>query len=102
VAISFGFVGGCHDGGRMPSDSKDQQEATLTRRLYFRATGEGTIGKQFKILSDATVEYQRIGRDEAMPQTKFLLLEYEVAKRIEQDSNIIVRCNLVNAVNERA
>jgi hypothetical protein len=58
MAIIIEFVGGCHDGARMSSDSRDEQEATLTRRLYFRATREGTIGKQFKIVSDATVEYQ--------------------------------------------
>jgi hypothetical protein len=100
MAIIIEFVGGYHDGGRMSSDSRDEQEATLTRRLYFRATHEGTIGKQFKIISDASVEDQGNGGRAAMPQTKFNSLYYEVTNRIEQGGNIIVRCECVNAVNE--
>jgi hypothetical protein len=97
MAIIIEFVGGCHDGGRMSSDSQDEQEATLTRRLFFRATREGTIGKQFKIVSDASVEYEWTGGCEA-PRTMYSSLDYEVANRIEQGGNIIVRCRYVNPI----
>jgi hypothetical protein len=102
MAIIIEFVGGCHDGGRMSSDSRDEQEATLTRRLYFRATREGTIGKQFKIVSDATVEYQWTGGNETLPRTVYSMLDYEVANRTDQGGNIIVQCRFVNPVNEPA
>jgi hypothetical protein len=48
MAIIIEFFGGYHDGGQLSSDSRDEQEATLSRRLYFRATREGTIGKQIQ------------------------------------------------------
>ena len=101
MAIIIEFVGGNHDGGRMSSDSRDEQEATLTRRLYFRATREGTIGQQFKIVSDASVEYQWAGGYEA-PRTMYSMLDYEVANRIEHGGNIVVRCRFVSPENERA
>ncbi len=102
MAIIIEFVGGCHDGGRMSSDSRDEQEATLTRRLYFRATREGTIGKQFKIVSDASVDYRWTGGNGSLPRTLYSTLDYEVANRIEQGGNIVVRCRFVNSVNEPA
>jgi hypothetical protein len=102
MAIIIEFVGGYHDGGQLSSDSRDAQEATLTRRLYFRATRQGTIGKQFRIVSDAAGEFQSTGSDDSMPQMRFYLLEYEVTERTEQGGNIVVRCKCVDAVSEPA
>ncbi len=102
MAIIIEFLGGYHDGGQLSSESGDEQEATLTRRLYFRSTGGGTIGKQFRVVADAAVEFQWTGGDESLPRARFCFLEYEVADRIERGGDIIVQCRYVSAVNELA
>jgi hypothetical protein len=102
TAIIIEFVGGSQDGGQLSSDARNEQEATLTRRLYYRSTRKGTVGQQFRIVSEASVDFQWIGGDEAIAQGRFHLLDYEVSERIEDRGNILVRCKFVDAVNEPA
>ena len=93
MAIIIEFVGGSQDGGQLSSDALREQEATLTRRLYYRSTRKGTVGQQFRIVSEASVDFQWIGGDEAIPQGRFHLLDYEVIERIEQGGNILVHAS---------